>query len=141
MREVAHHHLNVQTGKEREVFWPAEVAHQVIEQSGSLCHKSMTRRAKALVRPEEDEVMSSHLLSLSQQGRMMSKFEGNAAALWSKCVGRLPPEPLSFVLNATVSHFQQTQISSSGENDLHHHVHSAWVSTSLCTSSMTALQQ
>ena len=79
------------------------VVHQVIEKNGYLCRKSMTRRAKALVRAEEDEVMSSHLLSLPQQGRMMSKFEGIAAALWSKCVGRFPPEPLSFVLNAVTS--------------------------------------
>ena len=104
VREVAQHQLKVQRGKEREreVFRPPEVAHQVIEQNRYLCRKSMTRRAKALVRAEEDEVMSSHRLSLPQQGRMISKFEGIAAALWSKCVGRFPPEPLSFVLNATV---------------------------------------
>ena len=102
VRAVAQHHLEVQRHKQREVFRPAEVAQQITEQNVSLCHKSISRRAKTLVATEEDELMSSRLQNLPQQGKMMAQFEGSAAALWSKCVGRLPPEPLSFILNATV---------------------------------------
>ena len=102
VREVAQHHLEVQRHKQREVFRPAEVAKQITEQNVSLCRKSIATRAKALVATEEDELMSSRLQNLPQQGKMMAQFEGSAAALWSKCVGRLPPEPLSFILNATV---------------------------------------
>ena len=102
MRAVAQHQLEVQREKQREVFRSAEVAHEVIKQNMTLGRKTISRRAKALVATEEDELMSSRLQDLPQQGKMMSKFEGSAAALWSRCVGQLPPEPLSFVLNATV---------------------------------------
>ena len=44
----------------------------------------------------------SHLLDQPQQGRMMSLFDGSMAALWARCVGRLPPDPLRFILNATL---------------------------------------
>ena len=102
VREVAQHHLDMQRSMEREVFRPAEVAQGVIEQNTNFCRKMMTRRAKALVATEEDESLSDNLLSLPQQGKMMTHFEGSAAALWSRCVGKLPPESLSFILNAIV---------------------------------------
>ena len=101
-REVAQHHLDMQRSVVREVFRPAEIAQGVIEQNTNLCHKMLTRRAKALVVTEEDESMSDNLLRLPQQGKMMTLFEGNAAALWSRCVSKLPPEPLCFILNAAV---------------------------------------
>ena len=78
------------------------MAQQITEKNVSLCRTSISRRAKALVATEKDELMSSCLQNLPQQDKMMAQFEGSAAALWSKCVGRLPPESLSLILNATV---------------------------------------
>ena len=102
VRKVAQQQLEVQRSMERVFFKPAEVAHSVIELDGNLCRKNLNRRARALVTTEEDEALSANLLSLPQQGRMMTQFGRNAAALWSRCINKLPPEPLSFILNATV---------------------------------------
>ena len=46
--------------------------------------------------------VSLSLKDLPQQGRMNRQFEGNEAAIWATCVAKLPPEPLRFVLNASV---------------------------------------
>ena len=102
VRKVAQQQLEVQRSMERVLFKPAEVAHSVIELDSNLCRKNLNRRARALVTTEEDEALSANLLNLPQQGRMMTQFGGNAAALWSRCISKLPPEPLSFILNATV---------------------------------------
>ena len=102
LREVDQHHRDMQISMVREVFRPAEMAQGVTEQNTNLCRKMMTRRAKALMVTEEDESMPKNLLSLPQQGKMMTLFDGNAAALWSRCVSKLPPEPLCFILNAAV---------------------------------------
>ena len=60
----------------------------------------MVKRARALVATEEEETLTNNLQDLPQQGEMR-QFDGNAAALWARSVGKLPPEPLRFALNAT----------------------------------------
>ena len=62
----------------------------------------LVKSARALVATEEEEVLSESVSTLPQQGRMVRHFEGSEAALWATRVGSLPPEPLRFVLNATV---------------------------------------
>ena len=77
------------------------------------------RATKALIVTEEEEALSNSLNDLPHQSRMMRQFDGNGAALWVLGVGHLPPEPLIFILNATVESLptKLMQTSTNGAND------------------------
>ena len=77
-------------------------------------------------------------LSRHMMGEMMRQFDGNAAALWARSVGKFPPEPLRFSLNATVESLPATYISGvSGHQPLAYYAREA--SSHYSTSSMAAL--
>ena len=86
----------------QQTFRPAETAQTVLELNPHMSQKALMRATRALIATEEEEALSNSLNDLPHQGRMMRQFDGNGAALWALGVGNLSPEPLKFVLNATV---------------------------------------
>ena len=86
----------------RQAFKPAVVVESVLEGNPSLSCKALVRVSRAVIASEEAEDLSASLSALPQQGRMMREFGGKEAAMWATVVGKLPPEPLKFALNATV---------------------------------------
>ena len=59
-------------------------------------------RVRNLIAAEEGGELATALHVLPQQGGMVRHFGGNSAAIWSRCLEKLPPEPLRFALNAAV---------------------------------------
>ena len=102
VRDIAHHYQLRESAKQRQKFKPAVTAQLVLDNHPGLNRKAAVKRARALVATEEEEMLTNNLQDLPQQGEMMRQFDGNAAALWARSVGKLPPEPLRFALNATV---------------------------------------
>ena len=102
VREVAQHQLLIESGTQCQSFKPVELAQSVLESHSDLRQKALVKHTQAVVSTEEEESLVSHLLDQPQQQRMMSVFEGSMAALWARCVGKFLPEPLRFVLNATL---------------------------------------
>ena len=79
-----------------------QASQAVLDQNRHLSRKALVKVTRALVATEEDKAISTSFKDLPQQGRMNRQFEGNEAAMWATCVTKLPPEPLKFVLNASV---------------------------------------
>ena len=64
-----------------------------------LNRRTLTKAAKSTVVQAEEEELIQELHGLPQQSEMSRQFQGNAAGLWAKCIGQLPPEPMKFALN------------------------------------------
>ena len=102
VRDVAQYQLQTQKSAVQQSFRPSEYAQAVLDQNRHLSRKALVKVTRALVAAKEDEALSTSLKDLPQQGRMNRQFEGNEATMWATCVAKLPPEPLRFVLNASV---------------------------------------
>ena len=102
VRNVAQCQLQSQKGMIKQAFKPAVVVESVLEGNPCLRRKALVRVSRAVIASEEAEDLSASLSALPQQGRMMREFGGKEAAMWATAVGKLPPEPLKFALNATV---------------------------------------
>ena len=62
--------------------------------------KALLKRAKAQVSEFDSEARLEHARSLPHQGQLLRATEDKAAGIWSSAVLQLPPQVLSFSLNA-----------------------------------------
>jgi hypothetical protein len=102
VRAIAKHQLCLETANNRQKFRPSETAQLVMDAHPGVHRKVLVKRVRNLIAAEEGEELATSLHALPQQGGMARHFEGNAAAVWAKCLEKLPPEPLRFALNAAV---------------------------------------
>ena len=75
---------------------------QVLDENPNRSRHALTKAAKTAVALKEVEELTDQLHTLPKQGEMARHLEGNAANLWAKSVGQLPPEPMKFALNAAL---------------------------------------
>ena len=102
VRDVAQHQLQSKKSAVRQNFRPSEYAQAMLDHNRHFSRKALVKVTRAFVAAEEGKALSTSLKDLPQQGMMSRQFEGNESAMWATCVVKLPPEPLRFVLNATV---------------------------------------
>ena len=102
VRDVVQYQLQIHKSAVQQSFRALEYAQAMLDQNRHLSRKALVKVTRALVVAEEDEALSTSLKDLPQQGTMNRQFDGNEAAMWATCVAKFPPEPLRFVLNASV---------------------------------------
>ena len=102
VRAIATHQQSLEMASKRQKFRPAETAQQVMDAHPDAGRKVLVKRVRNLIASEEGEELATALHVLPQQGEMVRHFEGNSAAIWARCLEKLPPEPLRFALNAAV---------------------------------------
>ena len=99
VREAAVLRLAQEEGRQRMKFSPAALVDSIITQEPS---QSRRAAAKTIIAEEDDEERHQALCQLPAQGEMARACGDTSQVLWARAVRDLPPEPMSFVLCASL---------------------------------------
>ena len=84
----------------RPKFKPMTVARDTWQKDPSANRKALTRRTKATIMENDAQRRLQHARGLEHQGQLLRATEDKASDIWSSAVQQLPPQVLSFSLNA-----------------------------------------
>ena len=104
VRKAANLRLAEEEARQRLKFRPAAMVNSILTQEPSKSRRALTGAAKTFLAEEEDEERHQALCQLPAQGEM-ARVWGNTCSsqvLWARAVQDLPPEPMSFVLCASL---------------------------------------
>ena len=88
---------------QRMKFKPAALVNSILQQQPSQSRQALKGAVKSLLAEEEDSVLHHTICQLPAQGEMTRAWEESSPTLWVRAVKVLPPEPMKFVLNATLN--------------------------------------
>ena len=100
VRKAADLHLKEEKKRQRMKFKPAAFVDSTRVQDLPQSCRALTGAVKTILAEEEDDVLHQSLCQLSAQGEMARAWEESSPDLW---VRALPPEPLKFILNASLN--------------------------------------
>ena len=84
-------------------FKLAVLVNSIRQQQPSQSRQALKGAVKSLLAEEEDLVLHHTICQLPAQGEMTRAWEESSSTLWVRAVEVLPPEPMKFVLNATLN--------------------------------------
>ena len=103
VRKVADLRLLEEKKRLRMKFRPAVLVDSIKTQNHPQSRKALTGAVKTVLSEEEDDGLHHSLCQLPAQGEMARAWEESSPDLWVRAVQELPPEPLKFVLNASLN--------------------------------------
>ena len=103
VRKVADLRLLEEKKRLRMKFRPAVLVDSIKTQNHPQSRKALTGAVKTVLSEEEDDGLHHSLCQLPAQGEMARAWEESSPDLWVRAVQQLPPEPLKFVLNASLN--------------------------------------
>ena len=103
VRKVADLRLLEEKKRLRMKFRPAVLVDSIKLQNHPQSRKTLTGAVKTVLSEEEDDGLHHSLCQLPAQGEMARAWEESSPDLWVRAVQQLPPEPLKFVLNASLN--------------------------------------
>jgi len=103
VRKAGDLHLEEERARQSLKFRPASLVEAIISQDHSRSRQALRRVTKAIITEEDDEEKHQQLSQLPAQGEMVRAWNENSPELWVRAVQGLPPEPLKFVLNASLN--------------------------------------
>ena len=102
VREAAVLRLEQEEGRQRMKFRPAALVDSIITEEPSQSRRALSGAAKNIIAEEDDEERHQALCQLPAQGEMARACGDTSQVLWARAVRDLPPEPMSFVLCASL---------------------------------------
>ena len=103
VRKVASLRFLEEKKRLRKKFKPAAFVDSVFVLDPPLSRRAQTNAVKSLLAEEEQDQRHQSLCQLPVQGEMARAWDVSLPDLWVKAIQDLPPEPLKFILNASLN--------------------------------------
>ena len=103
VRKAASISLQEEKKSRRRRFKPASLVVSIREQCSKQNRKAVKGAVRTLLAEEEDDHRHQTLCRLPAQGEMARAWEESSPSTWMMAVKNLPPEPLKFILNASLN--------------------------------------
>ena len=101
---IVHHTSTLEIRREADLNRPTHrpmiATRDIWKKDPSANKKSLTRRAKVAIMENDTERRLYHARGLEHEGQLLHATDDKAAEMWSSAVMQLPPQVLSFSMNA-----------------------------------------